>query len=161
MRAQSEAIGLAVIMALVIGGIVAYASFHKAPTPSGPSSNKLIAQNFAYVLLESDANISGCRERITNLVTDALSGATRYRLCGKQIIGPGTSMTLPQLANDSISNITKKTLDTWGLTYSLQVYDRNDPSQKLYDVECPGYGHGGVVHYPIGPNGEIAFTICS
>lgn len=167
MRAQSEAIGLAVILALVIGGIVAYASFHKAPQSTGPSTDELLADNFAYVLIESDVNVSGCRERLTSLIDDSFSGADSYRCHGTVVVAPGVNRsdrvdTFPELVDHAINNVTRSTIDRWGKTYMLKIYEQSDPTKTIYDRECPSYDHSGVAKYSFGqPTGVVEFAICT
>ena len=153
MRGQSEAIGIAVIMALTIGGIVAYTILAE-PEPERIRSETVIAENFAFVLLQSDYDTGDCTDRMTRILDSYLN---RLDPCDFRITLDETAVG--ENISRAITHVTRQTLDVWGLDYELIL---SDASGVRYAERCPGFGRSGVAVYTFGsPERTLEFAICS
>lgn len=157
MRGQSEAVGLAVIMALVIGSILAYA-FFAGPDPSLIDTDRILADNFAYVLLQSEYDTGDCTDRMVRILEQYI---LRVDPCDAR-------RTLTEAeSRDNITNaiesITGATIERWGLDYELRITDTTDRSFTHYATDsCPGFSRSGVAVYTFGrPERALEFAICS
>ena len=156
MRGQSEAVGLAIIMALVMGGIIAYATL-SGPGPERIDTDAIIAENFAYVLLQSDYDTGDCVDRMTRILDSYTSGIDP---CDFAI--PLDPTARGGNITEAIESITSQTLDTWGLDYELRLYDSNDPTNIDYEKRCAGFGRSGIAAYTFAsPERTLEFAICS
>ena len=155
MRGQSEAIGLAVIMALVIGGIVAYAIL-AGDDAELIDTDAIIAENAAYVLLESDYDTGDCTDRMTRILDrySARIDPCDFTISLDDEAARGT-------ISRAINHFTSQTLDVWGLEYEVRLYDSSD-LRIHYEKRCPGFGRSGVATYTFGsPERTLEFAICS
>ena len=156
MGGQSEAIGLAVIMALVMGGIIAYAML-SGPAPERIDTDAIIAENVAYVLLQSDYDTGDCVDRMTRILDRYLS---RVDPCDFTV--DLDSDAVEGNISRAIEHFTTRTLDVWGLDYELRLYDSNNPNEEHYQVRCPGFERSGLAAYTFGsPERTLEFAICS
>jgi hypothetical protein len=153
MRAQSEAVGLAVIMALVMGGIITYAVFG-AQEPERINTDDIIAENYAYVLLQSEYDTGDCTDRMSRILdryTSGIDPCDFTNTLDDAAINGNISQAIEHFASD--------TLDVWGLTYEVLIYDSN---KIYYEDRCPGYSRSGVGAYTLtNPDKTLEFAICS
>lgn len=158
MRAQSEAVGLAIIVMLVIGSIIAYAILQGDDTPAVSEADLIIADNFAYTLLYTDVPLS-CADQPLVRVLERLN--ERVDPCDVR-----TSLTDAEaegLAETYIENVTNRTISRWGYGYELSVHPEGEPDDPLYssDGDC-GFSRRGIEPYLFGrPRVQLTFALCS
>ena len=158
MKAQSETVGIAVIMLLIMGSIIAYA-FMSGPGPERMRSEPIIADNFAYVLLQSDYDTGACTDTMTRILDNYLNRRDPCDFSAPAL----TDAQVRANISSAIRSVTSQSIDEWGYTYELRISDAFDRSVTRFEMGgCPGFERSGIAIYSFGrPERILEFSICS
>lgn len=155
MRGQSEAIGLAIIIALVIGSIIAYAVLQDEPVENN-DGDRIIAENFVYVLLSSDYETPCGPQRVWRLLENALDRRDPCNVGASTL----TETQVEAAIADVIESVTSESIDRWGYRYDLTLTNRSGGTP--YERTVCGFERSGVASQTLRRTGAtMTFALCS